>query len=1613
MKPKSLPHFYRNFATLGVFLVTMTAAPAANLYWDTNYTAVGSGNLGGSWQGANWNATQDGTGVPSTWVDGSTAIFSAGTDGIGTWTVDQGGGTFGVAGIQFAQKGGKTISGGTIDIGGGFINSTALGFVKGGGDDVVINSILTGSGGLTIAAHGDRLSYTGGGGAELRLNGDNTFSGGLTITSGLVSWGKDSALGDPANVVTLNGGGLLFTGTSMTSPREIKIGADGATFRLYGNRNLTLTAPFSNAPGAVSPTIVRNDGGVLYLPAGGPNFTGRFINGAGNTELISVNADWSGTDFTVDGGLIIANGTGTAVVNSITTSKDFNIDNATTVDVDTGNIMMVGASAIKTANGRLGKVTSSTGALTVTTGVPTGNLTTINHQIQVEISDSGTTPVRLVKNSNNQLTLTQPNTYSGGTTINGGRLQANRGAAFGTGPVTVVNGAQAYLLAGEDFDTNFILNGDGIPETGGSFGAMRVASGANVLGTVNIASASRITANLATDSGILSGPLTGTAALEKTGAGTLSINGNASAYTGPLTVSAGKLHVGGNLGGSVAVNDGGSISGEGSVAGGLTLGSNGISDLFADGSTPAALSTTNVTVNGTTYVHLTGMPVVPGSAINILNYTGILTLDGSLADAFQLQNGAKYRNEAIFANTGTSITISMPAGADLVWRGTDADNPMAWDIDFTPNWKNGANNADRFFNGDNVLFDDSGETKTVMMGGLLSPGTVTFTNSVGNDYIIEPAGEGFGFTGNTSIVKNGTGTVTLMGGGHTYTGTVTINAGVLLPADDKALGNNSGITVNNGGQLNINGKKLGDAMRNYSITIAGNGPDGQGAVTNIAGTSIGSNAGLLNLTLSANASVGGNGARFDLGRSGNTEGTINGNGFTLTKVGTGIVTMRGPATDITYVVDGGFLKFENSDQATGTQPIQVNAGTLQSNGQREFSNTVNLAAGTTLDNEGGGTAFWTGPINLTGNVGDTVKISPRAALELSGVISGNSDIEVTNNGNLYLVGSGSNTYNGTTRVTGNGQIILNKTGGAFAIPGDLVLAAVTPVAPLVRTVTSTVKDNQLAPGSVLGFAGAGESVFELKGTTQTVGGLDYPVSSGGAKVVQHSESGIPQPVSEVSELIIDVNEGEYYEFSGTLRDLGGLINITKKGAGDQMLSNNLIDYTGTTTVLGGRLILRSDDSHSKKIDIAAGATWEVFANTAAELVENRAPGFMLTGAGTYLKTGIGANALGWSGGASIAMSPGGLIDVQQGTIRLDYGASTTWTNNKGNLNVAAGAVFDLWDSPQNVIVNSLNGSGVIGRNNGSVIGNFTIGVANGSGVFEGSIANKNGKTNLVKVGTGTQELGGVNTYTGNTTVEGGTLKLTEWGSLRFALGNGTNNQVNGTGTVIINGSFDIDTTALANVSGTWTLVNTATLTATFGSTFTLGANWTEGASGNWTYDNGTTTGTFSETTGVLTLNSGASYASWIDGFFPGVTDPNIIGANADPDGDGIANAVELMIGGNPAAAMDAKLLPKLELVKNPAGVPAGDYLLFTYRRSGMASAAGLTAAAQYDADLVGPWTTAQDGVGGVVVLVDEDYASFDPAAADTDRVRVYIPRGTNPKLFGRLSVTVPGAPAAR
>ena len=63
---------------------------------------------------------------------------------------------------------------------------------------------------------------------------------------------------------------------------------------------------------------------------------------------------------------------------------------------------------------------------------------------------------------------------------------------------------------------------------------------------------------------------------------------------------------------------------------------------------------------------------------------------------------------------------------------------------------------------------------------------------------------------------------------------------------------------------------------------------------------------------------------------------------------------------------------------------------------------------------------------------------------------------------------------------------------------------------------------------------------------------------------------------------------------------------------------------------------------------------------------------------------------------------------------------------------------------------------------------------------------------------------------------------------------------------------------------------------------------------------------------VVAATTDVGYSGWCKQFWPGVTDPGIIGAEADPDGDGINNLMEYALGSDPTYS-DQSLLPWLKV----------------------------------------------------------------------------------------------------
>ena len=370
----------------------------------------------------------------------------------------------------------------------------------------------------------------------------------------------------------------------------------------------------------------------------------------------------------------------------------------------------------------------------------------------------------------------------------------------------------------------------------------------------------------------------------------------------------------------------------------------------------------------------------------------------------------------------------------------------------------------------------------------------------------------------------------------------------------------------------------------------------------------------------------------------------------------------------------------------------------------------------------------------------------------------------------------------------------------------------------------------------------------------------------------------------------------------------GSAGLTKAGSGTLILTA-ANSYTGTTMVSEGTLQVSGQRYFNvgRTTTVASGAVFEL--NDSNNTFTTLMPTSSVTGAGTFRLSGnstINQDLNGVNGTRlTFDMQSGGLIDLQ-GTSRLTNGGwqLMNWTTNLADMNIASGATLDVWDG-QDVIIDALTGSGTVDKlHPGNSPRLLKVGVDNGTGTFSGTIANTGGQLALVKSGTGTQTLSGANTYTGNTTVEDGTLSIAPGGSLRFRPTTyGVSNSLSGTATATLSylGSVDLDLSAADTTDGNlWTLVDVGSFSGPVPTltpaavTSTLGA-FTETIPGTWELATIGAKWTFDEGAGTLLYEVTATdYEIW--GTPYGLT----AGSEGDDlDNDGLTNFEEYAFGLTP------------------------------------------------------------------------------------------------------------------
>lgn len=632
--------------------------------------------------------------------------------------------------------------------------------------------------------------------------------------------------------------------------------------------------------------------------------------------------------------------------------------------------------------------------------------------------------------------------------------------------------------------------------------------------------------------------------------------------------------------------------------------------------------------------------------------------------------------------------------------------------------------------------------------------------------------------------------------------------------------------------------------------------------------------------------------------------------------------------------DGGNI----TGPVTATLNVPVTLGRLTFG--HSFPYTVAGTNALTFDYTGSGAAVnvqsgdhvISAPVTLADDV--TASVATGASLELSNTLAGGSDDDLAKSGagNLVLAGDISG-FTGQTTI-GAGTVTLARPGDytltqdfggsgrlAFTGGGRVTLA---PAFPNSHGGTNLSNGGTLVVDSVNDLGATGGVAFD-NGMLE-VGG-DITAATAGWSVAAGGGT-------------IDVAAGFTLQ-SGRLTGTGA---INKTGDGTwRIATGGAAAHVGAVTVTGGTLDLNANDVFGGQAESQTDLTIEADA-----LVTN----------------GANPTNSGYNSFRNLTLN-GGELRVTGTAGPLTVGMFPSYALK--NTVTAAGSSPSSITDPGSLANSAIN----LGNGDGTQT-NFAVANATGDAAVDLSISavlqSFNTGTGLRKTGAGTLQLTRANTYTGNTTVEEGTLIL--------------------------------DQAFLANTADV-ELTTGATLQLDFAGSDTINALRIDGSpqdAGTWgRTGHPTAQHTSSLITGDGLLHVGAApagYTGWAEDFLPAFTNT---AADLDFENDGLASGIEWVVGGDPTVNDAATFRPTFDNTSDP-----DDFLLTFRRRDEAAADPNTTIAVEYGSDLTG-WASAQDGVGGVSIDDTTDLGG------GFHEVTVTIPRtldGASGKLFARLKVTV-------
>ncbi len=1526
-------------------------------------------------------------------IGGESASTDAGTTGsLGTATVVNNGT------LTLSRSDHWTFSN-TISSGSGVltIGGVTGTLVNGAGTQVVTLPGTHAYTGATTVGQG-RLNLTGSLTSNIsvqaagRISGTGSTSGSLALAagSGFALTGGNTLNSLVANGVTISGAATVSFASNPTPATTYDVVT-------YGVTGIT---GFSNLTAAWRGTLQNDTTNQKVTFTTGDSAQRTWTGTSGTWDNTGTILNWAEGDFKFfDGDTAVFGGiasNATITISGSIAASSVSVQNASNVYTWTGGSLSGSATLTKTNEGSLvitnnntntGTVIISGGVVDVGNGGTTGNLGTGAITIGAG--------AELLINRSNAVTLSN--------VLSGAGLVSKKGAGRLT--VSGDNSASAvqWNFAGTGNGDISFQNASASGGAGSMITMQSAATGSaffNSTGNVspiglNLATGSVFTWNgISGNTNTLGGSLSGSGTFTKASGETLILTGNGS-YTGNINVNAGTLQVGG----AGALN---AIGYSGNIANSSVFAVNSTTNQTFAGviSGSGRLEKSNsgiLTLSGlNTY---TGGTELLGGALEIDTVSRLGTRTASLDNTgyLAIKQGGMLRYTGT-ANESTTRRLFMDNGAatiDVVNAGTT----LSWDDDSNA-LKNG--NFTKAGAGTLALADPltgSSQTITVNSGSLILTGantnggvvtilsgTLQVNNSgrLGAGAIVNDGELQFFYGGGVNVVMNqaisGSGTIVKSGGGSlsltglvSSSGPITALGGTLRLQNELA----ASVTISDGATLATG--------TNTAIGTAASGVTGS-------------------LTLEAGSSSvfridsGTNHDRFFIDQE--NQLTISG-AHTITPVLVGT-----PATDEAFPV----LDYVGTFQGSFSD-FQLPPGTRFELVNNTENSSIDLVyrGGELLWS--GGTGDW--DIDLTPNwtLGDSVTnffaadrarfddTATSGVVNLVGTISpfttsfANDSLAYTLSGSA-LAGTGSvvksgaatttflmaSSYGGSTTINAGKLRIGN--GGA---DGDIGSGAIN-----------------IAAGATLEFnrANALANVVDLDYKTtaklRKLSGAGDVILTGGAILFNYPGTGL------------GFNEANSWDqFSGNLRI---------KGDSEFRTIRN-----GSTAMGNGSIVLGDSVSSGFLSQVEGSWTWtnSIVLEGAGNAIINRSSGIA---GGRILKL---QGVISGSGGLRLRDATASMTDLNKGYVIT---ASNTLT---GPLTIEAGVPVRVGGVPGQTDVLQLNADAFGSLGGATVVNDGTLTFSRTDAHTVGNAISGSGS---VRIGIPTAaNLGdtsaqvvtytGQATYGGTTSVNSGTLRLSSGASiggttLTVAAGatldgvgsvtaavevQGAISPGQGVGTLAL-GSTTLSGTYVCDVNGAESDRLTAVDLNLTGSTLQVQGTPTASSYTIATYT-GTLVGSFSGTIPegyelntsqvgqVRLVKSGTDFSNWLAGFFPGETNPAIIGFDADPDADGIANGVEFVLkNGNPTQAQGTVM---------PTASRVGDALLFTFERDDRAKGANSGVILTVEAGTTlqqWPKSYAIPAATQAPVTISQDLDS------NPDTVTVSIPLEGATSQFARLKV---------